>query len=154
MEKLTFSNILMDRVMCPFVFNMYYFCGKLGKEPWVSDPAPAPVDGGTPVIRDMNINNITVVGATSCAGVLAGLPEQNIENIAFSNCNITMLDNGQGYVPAMMSRIEPMQAGGFVISNAKGITFNHVKLHDVKGERYIVDEVSDVKVDGGTVQHK
>lgn len=150
MEKLTFSNILMDRVMCPFVFNMYYFCGKLGKEPWVSDPAPAPVDQGTPVIRDMNINNITVVNATSCAGVLAGLPEQNIENIAFSNCNISMFDNGEGYVPAMMARIGQMQAGGFVISNAKGITFQNVQLHNVNGEAYIVDDVSDVKIDGGT----
>lgn len=146
MEKLTFSGILMDRVMCPFVFNMYYFCGKLGKEPWVSDPAPAPVDDFTPVIRDININNMTVVNASSCAGVLAGLPEQLLENIVFSNVSISMTNNGQPYTPAMMARIEPMQAGGFVIQNAKGIVFDRVRISGVEGEAYMVDEISDVTI--------
>lgn len=144
MEKLTFSNIIMDRVMCPFVFNMYYFCGKLGKEPWVSDPNPAPVDEGTPVIRDININNMTVVNATSCAGVMAGLPEQFVENIRFSNCTISMTATGKKATPAMMARLEPMEAGGFVIRNAKDIVFNNVKLLGVQGEAFMIDEVSKV----------
>ncbi len=146
MEKLTFSNIIMDRVMCPFVFNMYYFCGKLGKEPWVSDPNPAPVDEGTPVIRDININNMTVVNATACAGIMAGLPEQFVENITLANCNITMTNTGKAATPAMMSRLDPMLAGGFVIRNAKGIVFNNVKLNGVEGEDYTVDEVSQIEV--------
>ncbi len=145
MEKLTFSNILMDRVMCPFVFNMYYFCGKLGKQPWVSDPAPAPVDEGTPVIRDLNLNNITVVNATACAGVIAGLPEQPVENITFSNCQITMKNTGNRSVPAMMARLDAMCAGGFVICNAKGIVFDNVTLKQAEGEAYQIDEASEVR---------
>ena len=36
----------MDGVLCPFVINPFYFCGPDGKEPWVADRAPHPVDRG------------------------------------------------------------------------------------------------------------
>ncbi len=144
MEKLTFSNILMDRVMCPFVFNMYYFCGKLGKQPWVSDPAPAPVDKGTPVIQDLNINNVTVVNASACAGVIAGLPEQPVENITFSNCSISMTNKKGACVPAMMARLDALCAAGFIVRNGKGIVFDNVTIRQVEGECYTVDEASQV----------
>ncbi len=144
MEKLTFSNILMDRVMCPFVFNMFYFCGKYGKEPWVSDQNVAPVNESTPLIRDININNITVVDAAACAGFMAGLPEQYIENITFANCNISMAEDGEPDTPAMMAGLRPMKAAGFVISNAKGIVFDNVKLQKVQGKTFKVDQMSEV----------
>lgn len=147
MEKLTFSNIIMDRVMCPFVFNMYYFCGKLGKEPWVSDRNPAPVDESTPKICDVNINNITVVNATAAAGVFCGLTEQPLSNITLANCNITMTDTKDPEVPAMMSLLEPMQAGGFYLRNAKGIVFENVKLHHVKGKEMDYDDSVEVSIE-------
>lgn len=140
MEKLIFSNLVMDSVMCPFVFNMYYFCGKLGKEPWVSDRNPAPVDEGTPSIRDININNITVVGATSCAGVFCGLPEQSVENVTISNCTITMDSSKEPQVAAMMKMLEPMSGAGFFMRYAKGIVFENVKMYGVNGEEIDLDE--------------
>lgn len=140
MEKLIFSNIIMDRVMCPFVFNMYYFCGKLGKEPWVSDRNKAPVDDGTPVIRDININNVTVINATSCAGVICGLTEMPVENITFSNCNITMTNTKEPETAAMMSLIPPTSGAGFYVRNAKGIIFENLKLLNVSGENFDMDD--------------
>lgn len=139
MEKLIFSNIVMDRVMCPFVFNMYYFCGKLGKEPWVSDRNPAPVDEGTPSIRDININNVTVINATSCAGVFCGLPERSVENVTISNCNITMDGSREPQVAAMMKMLEPMSGAGFFMRYAKGIVFENVTMHNVSGEEIDLD---------------
>ena len=38
----------MERVFCPFVFNMYYSCGTAEKDRWVWEKTPYPVDGGTP----------------------------------------------------------------------------------------------------------
>lgn len=145
MEKLTFSNIIMDRVMCPFVFNMYYFCGKLGKEPWVSDRNPAPVDEGTPAIRDININNITVVNATSCAGVFCGLPERSVENVTISNCNITMDNSKEPEVAAMMKMLDPMQGAGFFMRYADGIVFENVSLHNVNGVEIDMDDSVNLK---------
>lgn len=134
MEKLSFNNIIMDRVMCPFVFNMYYFCGKLGKEPWVSDRNPAPVDEGTPAIRDISISNMTVVNATACAGVICGLPERHVENIRFSNCTISMSDKGEPAKAAMMKDIEPMKGAGFFMRYASDIIFENVTMQNVSGQ--------------------
>ena len=144
MEQLSFNNIIMDRVMCPFVFNMYYFGGKVGKEPWVSDRNPAPVDEGTPVIRDINISNMTVLNATSCAGVLSGLAEQYLENIRFSNCQITMSQDGEAELPAMMSGMDKMKGAGFYMRNAKGIVFDQVEVKNAIGAEIDMDESVDL----------
>lgn len=144
MEQLSFNNIIMDRVMCPFVFNMYYFGGKVGKEPWVSDRNPAPVDGGTPVIRDINISNMTVLNATACAGVLSGLAEQYLENIRFSNCQITMSQDGEAELPAMMSGMDKMKGAGFYMRNARGIVFDQVEVKNAIGAEIDMDESVDL----------
>ncbi len=144
MERLSFNNIIMDRVMCPFVFNMYYFCGKLGKEPWVSDRNPALVDEGTPAIRDINISNMTVMNATACAGVLSGLSEQFIENIRFTNCQIIMSRNGEPELPAMMSGIDKMKGAGFYMRNARGIVFDQVEVKNAIGPDIDMDESVDL----------
>lgn len=144
MEQLSFNNIIMDRVMCPFVFNMYYFCGKLGKEPWVSDRSPAPVDEGTPAIRDVNISNMTVMNATACAGVLSGLAEQFVENIRFTNCQITMSREGEPDLPAMMSGIDKMKGAGFYMRNARGIVFDQVQVKNAVGPDVDMDESVDL----------
>ena len=144
MEQLSFNNIIMDRVMCPFVFNMYYFGGKVGKEPWVSDWNPAPVDEGTPVIRDINISNMTVLNATACAGVLSGLAEQYLENIRFSNCQITMSQDGEADLPAMMSGMDKMKRAGFYMRNARGIVFDQVEVKNAIGAEIDMDDSVDL----------
>ena len=144
MEQLSFNNIIMDRVMCPFVFNMYYFGGKVGKEPWVSDRNPAPLDEGTPVIRDINISNMTVLNATACAGVLSGLAEQYLENIRFSNCQITMSQDGEADLPAMMSGMDKMKGAGFYMRNARGIVFDQVEVKNAIGAEIDMDESVDL----------
>lgn len=146
MKQLSFNNIIMDRVMCPFVFNMYYFCGKLGKEPWVSDRNPAPVDEGTPAIRDINISNMTVMNATACAGVLSGLAEQFVENIRFTNCQITMSQDGEPDLPAMMSGIDKMKGAGFYMRNARGIVFDQVQVKNAVGAEIDMDDTVDLEI--------
>jgi len=61
-ENLRLSNLVMERVFCPFVFNMYYSCGTAEKDRWVWEKTPYPVDGGTPAFRNIRINGVTVVG--------------------------------------------------------------------------------------------
>lgn len=144
MENMIFQNIVMDHVLCPFIFNMYYFCGKNGKEKYVWDKAPYPVDASTPAIRDILISNITVINADAAAGFLYGLPEQPVENIVFSNCRVKMSQDGPAGDPAMMGDMEPMQQAGFFIRNAKGIEFHQMRIENVKGEIYNLDETAEV----------
>lgn len=144
MENMIFQNIVMDHVLCPFIFNMYYYCGKNGKEKYVWDKAAYPVDASTPAVRDILVSNVTVINADAAAGFIYGLAEQPVENIVFSNCRIKMTENGPAGEPAMLSNMPPMQQAGFFIRNAKGIEFHQTKIENVKGEVFDIDETAEV----------
>ncbi len=136
-SDIRFENIRMKNVMCPFVFNMFYFCGKLGREPWVSDPSPAPVDEGTPSLSDIVISHVQVEDARSCAGIFAGLPEQKISGITMEDCTVRMRQDAAPEIPAMMAGIDPMSAAGFVFKNTEQVTMKQVELENVIGEKII-----------------
>lgn len=128
MERLSFQNIVMDRVICPITFNMYYYCGKNGKEKYVWDKEPYPVDDTTPAIRDVSISNLIVNEAQAAAGFFYGLPEQPIENVTITNAVIRMNPEGPEGNPAMMGNMGPMKAAGLFIRHVKGIVLNQVKI--------------------------
>lgn len=144
MEMLTFNNIIMDRVICPFIFNMYYYCGTSEKDRYVWDKDAYPVDEGTPGIRNIMISNVMVTNATAAAGFIYGLAEQYVENITFSNCRISMNPQGTPGMPAMMGHMEPMKSAGFFIRNAKGIIFDNVTFNNVTGEEIDKDDTVDL----------
>lgn len=127
-ENIHFNNVIMDKVSCPFVFNMYYFCGENGKEKYVWDKEAYPIDEGTPVFKDFHISNVTVTKASACAGFIYGLKEMPIKNVSFSNVSIEMDSKGEPAYPAMMDGIEKMSAAGFFIENTEGITMENVKV--------------------------
>lgn len=141
---INFEDITMKHVMCPFVFNMYYFCGKLGKEPWVSDPNPAPVDEGTPSLADLKIHNVHVYDATSCAGIFAGLPEQKVSGVSFKNCSVSMKQGEKPEIPAMMSNLEPQSAAGFILKNTENVVFENVVIENNIGEEYKILDDSEI----------
>lgn len=145
MERLSFQNIIMDRVMCPFVFNMYYYCGQNGKERYVWEKVPYPVDGTTPVIRDILINNITVYGASAAAGFFYGLPESPIERVTISNTTVCMDPEAEGGQPAMMGQMEPMKGEGFYLRYVKGLTMSQVRIENVLGNAVNADETVQVE---------
>lgn len=137
-ENVLISNILMDAVLCPFVFNMHYFCGKGGKEKRVWDRAPYPVDTSTPAIRDIRIHQVTVTNATACAGLLIGLSEQPVARVSLSDITVTMR-RGTPALPAMLDGIDPMEAGGFFLRNAKDVSFENVQIVGTIGEAIDAD---------------
>jgi len=138
-EGLLVSNVLMDGVMCPFVLNMYYFCGKGGKERRVWDKTPYPVDAGTPAIRDVRIHQVTATGATACAGFLYGLAERPIERVSLVDVTVSM-QTGRADNPAMLDGMEPMEARGFFLRNARDVTFERVQVVGAVGDRVDADE--------------
>ncbi len=101
---LSFNNISMDKVLCPFSFNMYYQCGANEEDVRVWDKKRYPVEEGTPSVRDILISNMTVTRAASAAGFLYGLPERYIENVTFSNCSISMDPEGKPGIPDIAER--------------------------------------------------
>ncbi len=139
-EQLSFSNIIMEKVLCPFVFNMYYYCGTSEEDRYVWEKKPYPVDDTTPVICNIHISNIIASQVSAAAGFIYGLAEQYVEDITFSNCSVSMdLDGSEG-MPAMLAHMEPMKAAGFYLRNAKNIRFDNVKMYNVEGNVINKDE--------------
>lgn len=142
-ERLLFQNIIMDRVICPFAFNMFYYCGPKGKERYVWDKEPYPVDETTPAIRDIMIQNVVVQEAQAAAGFFYGLPEMPIENVSLSNCVIRMNPAGPAGHPAMMGHMDPMLAEGLFLRNVRKLSLHQVNIEGYRGERILADESAD-----------
>ncbi|MDO5424201.1 MAG: glycoside hydrolase family 28 protein [Eubacteriales bacterium] len=139
-ERLLFQNIIMDRVMCPFIFNMYYNCGKNGDEPYVWAKCPYPADETTPRIRDIRIQNVLVHDAQAAAGFFFGLPEASIERVTISNATISMDPAGKAGTPAMMKDAKTMEGAGFYLRNVNGLRLNQVFVKVGKGAVVDADE--------------
>lgn len=143
MEFLSFQNIIMDRVLCPIVANMYYYCGERGKEKYVWDKSRYPVDETTPQIRDVRISNVVAYHVSAAAGFFYGLAEMPIENISISHCAVYMEPDGEEGLPAMMGHMPMMKQAGFYLRNVKDIIFHDVKIHNVTGDEIDTDETAD-----------
>ena len=132
-EGLRVSGLMMEKVMCPFVFNMYYFCGKDGKTERVRSKDPQPVDATTPVLRDVTVSGVTVRHCTSCAGFFWGLPEMPVEGITLRDVVVEMDPDGKADHPAMMDGCPEMCRRGFFLRNAKNVDISGVQVLNVDG---------------------
>lgn len=133
-----FSDILMEDVKTPFVFNMYYFCGKGGKEASVRDKRPRPVDEHTPVLSDVTIRNITARNASCCAGFVYGLPESPVTRVAVTDLNVT-LRRGEASQAAMMDDLEDFEARGLFMRNVEEVVLQNVHVFGQDGPIADVD---------------
>ncbi len=139
------SNIIMRSVICPFVMNLYYFCGDKGKDKYVWDKAPYPVTNETPLFKSVSFDNITARDVTACAGFLYGLAEQYVDDVTFSNVSVSMTDEAKPDVPAMMSGIEPMAKQGFFLGNCRNITFSNVSVKGCDGDIFHMESCENIK---------
>ena len=132
-EGVQLSNLIMEKVMCPFVFNMYYFCGKDGKMKRVWDKAPYPVTDETPCLRDVSISGVRARGCTACAGFFYGLAEMPVEGVTMQDVIVEMVDGPAGR-PAMMDGCPEMRRAGFFLRNASNVDLRGVKVRGVQGK--------------------
>ena len=135
------NNLMMDGVMCPFVFNMFYFCGKNGKTPYVSDKQPREVGQGTPALRDVSITGVSIQNCTACAGYFYGLPESKVENVHISDVTVSFVESTPK-TPAMMADCPEMSCRGFYLRNTSAVTLRNVRFHGLVGE--VCDSDSEV----------
>lgn len=128
MESILISNVMMDRVLCPFVFNMYYRCGMNGGS--YKDKLAHEVDSSTPSIRNIQIQGCMVTDASAAAGFFYGLPERPVENVSISDCSIRMKEGAESGHPGMMEDLPPMCREGIYMRNAKNVVFRNVRVQN------------------------
>ena len=127
------DNLIMEKVMCPFVFNMYYFCGKGGRLPEIQDKRPRPADDTTPSLRDVRISNVTARRCGACAGFFYGLPERPVEGVTLRNVLGAMDETADAACPAMMNDCPTRKGRGFYLRNARRVDLSGVMVLGVQG---------------------
>ncbi len=145
-EDIRINNIVMRNVICPFIMNLYYFCGPMGKEKYVWDKNPYPITVETPTFRRIHCSDITARGVHAAAGFIYGLSELFIEDVSFSNIHIAMEENAIPGVPAMMDGIEPMAKKGFFVSNAKDVLFHNISFEGHDGPAFEIENAVNVDI--------
>ncbi len=138
-EGLQVLNLIMDGVMCPFVFNMYYYCGPGGKEERVRTKTPQPVGDRTPALRDVSICGVSARNCTACAGFFYGLSEQPVEGVTMRDVRVEMASGAAKCRPAMMDDCPEMSQAGFYLRNVRNASFSNVAVLNGKGEAFNTD---------------
>ncbi len=152
-EGVLVNNIIIDTTICPFVLNLYYFCGPKGKETYVSDKKAYPVDERTPEFKQIHFSNILAKNVSAAAGYIYGLPESVVSNIEFSNIEIEMAGaNAIAEKPAMMAGIKAMTNQGFYLMNADDVTFDHVQIKNHEGRAFNIQDATQVQMINGTTK--
>ncbi|MFR2689819.1 MAG: glycoside hydrolase family 28 protein, partial [Enterococcus faecium] len=146
-EDIRVSNIVMDNVMCPFILNLYYFCGPRGKEPYVWEKTAYPIDERTPAFRRIHFSNITARNVHASAGFIYGLAEQFIQEITFDNIDVSMAQDAVPGVPAMMKGIEEMSKQGFYIGFAEKVTFNQMTIENHEGPAFLLENTKEISIE-------
>lgn len=143
-EGVQLNNLVMEKVMCPFVFNMYY---SGTQEQLLSrwDKAPYPVDETTPALRSVSIFGVHARKCAACAGYFYGLAEMPVEDVSLRDITVEMEANGTPDYPAMMKDAVKMQGAGFFLRNVQGLTLEGVRVLGTRGKAIDAD---------GTVQRK
>lgn len=145
-EDIRVANVVMEEVICPFIMNLYYFCGPRGKEKYVWDKNPYPVTEETPKFRRIHFMNVTAREVHAAAGFLYGLAEQYVSEITFDGIDISMAKDAIPGKPAMMSGIQDMKQRGFYLGNVRDVRFNRVTIENHTGPAFYIENGEDVEI--------
>ena len=138
-EDVQIGNIVMNGVLCPFICNLYYYCGPKGKEKYVWDKNPYPVTKETPVFRRIHFANITARDVRAAAGFFYGLPEMPIEDVTMDNVSVALQEGAEPGMPDMLSDFEPVSQKGFLCRNVRDFTFRNVTVSHHVGPAFFVE---------------
>ncbi|KHF37246.1 Polygalacturonase [Paenibacillus sp. P1XP2] len=147
-EDVRVSNIVMEDVICPFIMNLYYFCGPRGKDKYVWDKRPYPVTEETPTFRRIHFANITARNVHAAAGFLYGLAERYVSEVTFTDIDVSMAEQAIPGKPAMMAGIEDMNNRGFYLGNVRDVQFRHVTVENHEGPAFYIENGDNVEVSG------
>lgn len=146
-EDVRVSSIVMEDVICPFILNLYYFCGPRGKDRYVWDKNPYPITEETPRFRRIHLAHITARRVHAAAGFLYGLAEMPVSEITFDDLDISMAEDAVPGLPAMMAGLEPMRARGFYLGNVRDISFHRVRIKGHEGPAFRIENGENVGIE-------
>jgi hypothetical protein len=143
-EDIRVSNIIMDKVLCPLVINLFYGCGAWD-DPKVTNASPKPVTDATPRFRRLRFSNISARRVKYSAAYVVGLPEMFVEDIGYSDIAIYLdRDNTEAGQSAMAPGQPDLCRAGFVFKNVQSVRLNNIQVFDQIGPAVSVTNARDV----------
>ncbi|MEP7268404.1 MAG: glycosyl hydrolase family 28 protein, partial [Saprospiraceae bacterium] len=134
-ENIYISDINMNNILGDAIrFNMFYEAKDpvplAGEKRGLPEMESKPVDAGTPIFRNFEMENIFCKGAGT-AIMMRGLPEANIENITLKNVNITS-NKGALMMEARNIKLENVNIFNsdhnvFQLSNVQSLSVNNME---------------------------
>lgn len=150
-EDVVISNILMDKVLVPFVINGYYQCGGASADDMsLFSLEKLEVSANTPVIRNINISNISAKNVVASAGYICGIPEMPVEGLTLSNYNVKMADTaGEPKDKPIMAFHAPKTKGeGIHCTNIKDSVFRDISVKIIRGNGFELENAENIFVYG------
>lgn len=133
-ENINISNIVIDNTLCPIVVNLYYFCGRKGKDKIVWDKNPYPINDSTPKIKHVRISNLTARHIRSCAAIMYGLPEMPIDDVAINDASFSLSNDSIPEPPAMFANAPKLAQKGFFLENTSNCHLTNISLKNKDSE--------------------
>lgn len=140
-DNIEFNNIKMNNVKIPFVINSYYFCDIDGHSSYVQTRKKLPIDFRTPSIGKLKFKNIAATNCHLAIASIEGLSEKPIEEVAFSNINISFDKMAKAEIPIMSDGIEKVCRSGFIINNVKKFKTEKIKVSNNVGPILILNGI-------------
>jgi len=144
-DGIKFENIIMDKVLVPIVFNMFYFCDPDGHSEYVQSKELYPVDERTPYLGKFLFKNIDAKDCHAATAYMYGLPEQKVKEVIFENINVTYADDAEPFRAAMMDGIEPVVKLGIFAKNVECLKLKNVTITGQDGELVIAEGVDKIE---------
>ncbi|MGV1958553.1 glycoside hydrolase family 28 protein [Agrobacterium sp. 22-214-1] len=130
-SNIAMRRVLLDGVQTALSANAHYHCDADGHDDWVQSRNPAPVDGGTPFIDGICVEDVEIRNLSHAAGAFLGLAEAPIRNIAIRNLTIVSRDPSATATPPIMAdRVRPMRHEAIVFEQAHIVCDNPALLSD------------------------
>lgn len=112
--RITLTDVEMKDVGTAIAANAFYYCDADGKSDAVQSREPAPMDDTTPTLRDIVIEDVTLVNVRHAVAAVLGLPEQPITGFRLSRIAATYDDTADAGEVLMASHLPLVKHGGIL----------------------------------------
>lgn len=87
--RITLQDVEMDGVGTAIAVNAFYFCDADGKSEAVQSRATAIIDETTPTLKEITVQDVTLLNVRHAVAAVMGLPERPVADLRFSRVSLT-----------------------------------------------------------------
>ena len=136
------ENILMEKVLTPFVINMFYNCDIDGHSEYVKSKKVLPIDDMTPTIGHIICRNIVCDKCHYAGAYFYGLPENPIQSVVLQNISFSFVPDASPGMPALLDDVNPMARKGLFAENITNLELYNVSFKNQAGNACEINNVA------------